>query len=86
MSYQLITPFLFLVSHKASSGVKDSVSLTVTDPFESFETEHPDLVAVNSNGEMTGNVVDFCKQCPSTVRILEYLQGIRSPPRTAGNA
>lgn len=62
MSYQPTTLLLFLVSHKALSGVTEFVLLIVTDPFESFETEHPHLVAINSSGDMTGNVVDFCKQ------------------------
>ena len=30
-------------------------------PFEQIETEHPELVAVDSSGQMTGKVLDFGK-------------------------
>ncbi|KAF2083379.1 hypothetical protein K490DRAFT_51840 [Saccharata proteae CBS 121410] len=33
--------------------------VTVADKFTKFEEQHPELVAVDSNGSMTGNVMDF---------------------------
>lgn len=31
------------------------------DTFKTFEKDHPSLVAVNADGDMTGQVVDFCR-------------------------
>jgi dual specificity MAP kinase phosphatase len=33
-----------------------------TSPFEEFESNHPEIVATNSRGQMTGHVIDFCYQ------------------------
>lgn len=33
-----------------------------TTPFEEFESNHPEIVATNSRGQMTGNVMDFFHQ------------------------
>jgi hypothetical protein len=33
----------------------------VVDSFQIFEEKHNDMVAVDSKGFMTGNVVDFCE-------------------------
>ncbi len=36
-------------------------TLTRADPFAHMEAHYPNLVAVDSTGGMTGNVVDFCR-------------------------
>jgi len=33
----------------------------MVDNFDVVETAHPELVAINKSGNMTGNIVDFCK-------------------------
>ena len=30
-------------------------------PFEEFEANHPEMVAIDSKGQSTGKVMDFCK-------------------------
>lgn len=32
------------------------------DPFQEFEKRHPELVATDSNGHLTGNIIDFVNQ------------------------
>ncbi|KAF2429014.1 tyrosine protein phosphatase 1 [Tothia fuscella] len=46
---------------QASSGCETNKvhTFVVSDPFPEFEEKHNDLVAVDSRGFMTGNVVDF---------------------------
>ncbi|KAF4541688.1 Pps1 dual specificty phosphatase [Lasiodiplodia theobromae] len=39
--------------------VQDFNTFVVSDPFSAFEENHPELVAVDSRGCMTGNVMDF---------------------------
>ncbi len=42
------------------------------DSFDRFQSNHPDLVAIDANGNVTGNVVDFCKRSPSR-HVMTYL-------------
>ncbi|KAF4308266.1 hypothetical protein GTA08_BOTSDO04551 [Botryosphaeria dothidea] len=39
--------------------VQDFNTFVVSDPFSAFEENHPELVAVDARGCMTGNVMDF---------------------------
>jgi len=34
---------------------------SLTEPFSRIEKNHPEIVAINSRGELTDNVVDFCE-------------------------
>ncbi|KAI9713186.1 MAG: tyrosine/serine/threonine protein phosphatase pps1 [Bogoriella megaspora] len=43
----------------AADGEHVFNTFVVSDPFSKFETEHSDLVAIDSRGEMTGNIMDF---------------------------
>lgn len=42
---------------KSSSFI---LRLTHQDSFDYVQEKHPDIVAISSKGEMTGNVIDFC--------------------------
>ncbi|KAI9821908.1 MAG: tyrosine/serine/threonine protein phosphatase pps1 [Pycnora praestabilis] len=51
-------------------------TFVLSSPFSDFEKKHPDLVAVDSKGQVTGNVMDFCPTpespiCPITGKELE---------------
>ncbi|OJD36472.1 pps1 dual specificty phosphatase [Diplodia corticola] len=41
------------------TDVQDFNTFVVSDPFSTFEENHPELVAVDARGRMTGNVMDF---------------------------
>lgn len=42
-------------------SVSKQSHLTSADSFDSVQERYPDLVAIDSSGDMTGNVADFCK-------------------------
>ena len=41
------------------------------DSFAKFEVEHEDIVAIDSKGDMTGKVMDFCKS--SATQVIPHL-------------
>ena len=51
-------------------GLFSSFSLNIllfTGPFSEFEHRYPELVAVDSRGQVTANVMDFCEYFSSMV-------------------
>ena len=52
----------FIMSSRSRSVIVSSESLTLSSgSFEEIEHNHPDLVAVDSQGLATGRVMDFCE-------------------------
>jgi hypothetical protein len=49
-----------VISHVASVNNKHLI-LDMTGPFSTFEQNHPELVAVDTKGQISSNVMDFCK-------------------------
>lgn len=41
--------------------VRKRTKLTRPDPFTSMQEKYPKLIAINSKGDMTGEVADFCE-------------------------
>lgn len=52
----------FMLSGQCACGkVWVNEKLTVAEPFNQIEKNHPDLIAVDSSGCLTGKVTDFCE-------------------------
>lgn len=46
--------------------ITTDVLLREVDSFDYVQEKYPKLVAIDSTGRMTGNVVDFCKNQPQS--------------------
>lgn len=53
---------LRLAQHEAGHDIPQYSTFVCITPFTEFENKHANLVAINSHGQLTGRVINFCYQ------------------------